>query len=89
MVSKLFHYLQDHPFVGMITSISSGAIGLSAQKNPRLNSAIGGDHPWIDAFTPYMSFFALAVGVVVGILTLILKFIQIREKIKNRKDKKK
>lgn len=84
MIDKLFNYLQDHPLIGMFTSIGSGAIGISAQRNPSIHEAIGGEHPWIDAFTPYLSFFALGVGVAVGVLTLILKILQIREKIKNK-----
>jgi len=86
LFAKIFHYLQDHPLLGMTTSIFSGAIGLSAQKNPKIASVIGGDHQWIDAITPYLSFFALGVGAAVGVLTLILKFLQIREKIKKKKN---
>lgn len=84
LLDKIFHYLQDHPLIGLFTSVGSGVIGLSAQKHPTLNAAIGGDHQWIDTITPYLSFFALGVGAAVGVLTMILKYLQIKEKIRNK-----
>lgn len=85
-MSSLFLYLRDHPIIGMISSVLAGLLGLSAQTNEKIHHAIGGSNELIDTLTPYLSFFALGIGVMVGLLTMILKFLQI---IKARRDLKK
>ena len=88
-MTSLFSYLQDHPLIGMITSVFAGILGLSAQRNQELSESIGGDISWIESMTPILSFFALGIGVAVGVLTGVLKFLQIikarRELKKNKK----
>lgn len=83
---SIFPYLRDHPLIGMISSMFAGILGLSAQRNQRLSQAIGGENEWIESITPYLSFIALGIGVAVGLLTVILKFLQI---IKARRELKK
>jgi hypothetical protein len=89
MLGQIFTYLQDHPFLGMFTSIFSGILGLSAQRSQKLSEAIGGSNEVIDTLTPYLSFFALGIGVAVGILTAILKVLQIIKERRNLKRGKK
>ena len=79
MILKILTYLQDQPAIGIITSFFAGILGLSAQKSQKVSEAIGGEHEVIDAITPYLSFFALGVGVAVGVLTGILKILQIKK----------
>jgi hypothetical protein len=85
-MTAIFLYLRDHPLIGIISSMFAGILGLSAQKNQKLSEAIGGDNGIIDELTPYLSFFALGIGVMVGVLTMILKLLQI---VKTRRELKK
>ena len=79
---SVFLYLRDHPLIGMISSVLAGLLGLSAQKHPT-------DVGLIDEMTPILSFFALGIGVAVGVLTVILKFLQIIKARRELKEKKK
>jgi hypothetical protein len=85
-MSSIFLYLRDHPLVGIISSTFGGILGLSIQDNQNINESIGAENIFINEVTPYLSFFALGIGIAVGVLTMVLKFLQI---IKARRELKK
>ena len=64
----LLYWLQKHPIIGMISSISVA---------------------FIDNISTIFSLIGIIIGVAVGALTLTLKIIELREKILDKKLKRK
>ena len=80
----IFDLLQRKPIIGLTSSIGAGAFGLSLQTSEKVNEVVTQGNPAIEAVTPYLSLIALGIGVTVGILTIWLKVMEIREKRKNK-----